>query len=202
MAQPRPNHRHDHGTHFEYTEGLITTVINGVFGGMSDDMQFLWKAPCRGFENLEEVLMASLPRRQERNRVRVVPWLDAAPSAILLHQNVVCYIHHGGANSYFEGARAGTPQIILPQWYDTYENASRVEYLGIGIYGNKTCAPDIDATELGVAVARVTGGEEGKRLRENAEEIRKCCGKREGREMAADVVLGWLDGDMKLCMGA
>jgi hypothetical protein len=76
-----------------------------------------------------------------------------------------------------------------------------VEYHGIGIYGNKTCAPDIDATELGVAVARVTRGEEGKRFREKAEVVQKCCAKREGREMAADIVLKWMEGDVKFCLG-
>lgn len=126
------------------------------------------------------------------------------------------YIHHGGANSYFEGARyvapspapryllfltlihcfrAGKPQIVLPQWYDTYENASRVEYLGIRLYGNKNSAPDINATELGVAVARLTRDDEGETFRKRAKTIRKRCEEREGREKAADVVLEWLAGN-------
>jgi hypothetical protein len=45
--------------------------------------------------------------------------------------------------------------IILAQWYDLYDMAARAEYRGIGIYGNKKVAPDIEAVEFGAAVARL-----------------------------------------------
>ena len=58
-------------------------------------------------------------------------------------------------------ARAGKPHVVLAQWADTYYNAVAVEYAGLGVYGNKTCAPDVDAKELSVALARSEGGKAG-----------------------------------------
>ena len=64
------------------------------------------------------------------------------------------------------------PQIILAQWLDLYDMAVRVEYRGIGIYGNKRVAPDIEAIEFGAAVARVVGpGKESEGFRERARAV-------------------------------
>jgi len=68
----------------------------------------------------------------------------------------------------------GLPQIILAQWFDLYDMAVRAEYRGIGIYGNKNVAPDIEAVEFGTAVARLVrpGMEsEGFRTRANIRKI-------------------------------
>ena len=60
--------------------------------------------------------------------------------------------------SYFSMVhRAALPQVILAQWCDLYDNANRAEYRGIGIYGNRSVAPDIDADEFPVALSRVVG---------------------------------------------
>ena len=58
------------------------------------------------------------------------------------------------------GSRAGVPHVVLPVWYDTYDFATRVEWLGIGVWGNKTAAPSIDGAELGAALVRVVTGAE------------------------------------------
>ena len=128
----------------------------------------------------------------DRDRVRTVAWVDAEPAAILEHENIVAYVHHGGANSCFECARAGKPHVVLPQWADTYYNAVAVEYAGLGVYGNKTCAPDIDVKELSEALARVTSGEEGVGFRERAQAAGLKCREAGGRKAAADVVLSLL----------
>ncbi len=60
--------------------------------------------------------------------------------------------------------RAGVPQVICPLWLDCIDYAARVEYLGIGIDGNKKVGFPIEANEVANAVIRVLiehiGGDE------------------------------------------
>ena len=49
-----------------------------------------------------------------------------------LFKRVAAVVHHGGAGTTTAAARAGTPQLILPQHYDQHYFARRVEDLGIG----------------------------------------------------------------------
>jgi vancomycin aglycone glucosyltransferase len=45
---------------------------------------------------------------------------------------VAAIVHHGGAGTTTAAARAGKPQVIIPQMYDQFYLAHRVERLGIG----------------------------------------------------------------------
>ena len=47
--------------------------------------------------------------------------------------DVDIFITHGGINSTQEGLSAGIPLIVIPQIYDQFDNAKRVEELGAGI---------------------------------------------------------------------
>jgi len=86
--------------------------------------------------------------------------------------------------------RAALPQVILAQWYDLYDNANRAEYRGIGIYGNRGVAPDIDAEEFAAALSRVVGdGPEAEGYRSRALEIRALCQVAGGRRAAVDRIL-------------
>jgi hypothetical protein len=99
--------------------------------------------------------------------------------------------------------RAGIPQVVLPQWYDTYDYATRVEYLGIGLYGNNvaghTCKVDvenykappmIDAKEFGSALLKAVGAKQGDgdAIREKARALGKLCQKSGGRVQAAQIL--------------
>ena len=91
--------------------------------------------------------------------------------------------------------RAGLPQIILAQWYDLYDMAVRAEYLGIGIYGNKSVAPDIEAVEFGTAVARlIQPGKESERFRTRAKAVAEACRKAGGKKTAVDKLIEIIDG--------
>lgn len=80
--------------------------------------------------------------------------------------------------------------MILAQWYDLYDNANRAEYRGIGIYGNKGVAPDIDADEFAAALSRVAGpGPEVENYRTRALEISGLCREAGGRRAAVDRIL-------------
>jgi len=49
-----------------------------------------------------------------------------------LFQRVAAAVHHGGAGTTTAATRAGAPQVIIPQMYDQYYFAKRIEHLGIG----------------------------------------------------------------------
>ena len=88
------------------------------------------------------------------------------------------------------GHRAALPQIVLAQWYDLYDNANRAEYRKIGIFGNRSVAPDIDADELADALSRIIGpGTEAERYRSRALEISELCRAAGGRRAAVDRIL-------------
>ena len=49
-----------------------------------------------------------------------------------LFERVAAVVHHGGAGTTTAGARAGAPQVVIPQHYDQHYWAGRVHDLGIG----------------------------------------------------------------------
>ncbi len=84
-----------------------------------------------------------------------------------LFKRVAAVVHHGGAGITTAAARAGAPQVVIPQHYDQYYWAGRVDQLGIGIAhapGTPTAAsltsalaralqPDVAARAQSVAAA-------------------------------------------------
>lgn len=73
--------------------------------------------------------------------------------------------------------------------------AVRAEYLGIGIYGNKKVAPDIEAVEFGTAIARlVLPGRESEEFRTRAKAVAEACRKAGGKTAAVDKLIKIIDG--------
>ncbi|CAG7959066.1 unnamed protein product [Penicillium olsonii] len=125
-------------------------------------VQVLWKmqtVSLMGEAEQDGVALECIREYVDSGQVRIMAWLPD-PIAILKSGNVLCMVHHGGANSFHEAVQAGVPHVVLPVWYDTYDFATRVEWLGIGVWGNKTAAPSIDGAELGAALVRVVTGAE------------------------------------------
>ncbi|KAL1952977.1 hypothetical protein VTO42DRAFT_3800 [Malbranchea cinnamomea] len=109
------------------------------------DLQVLWKLKTqREIHSPLEVLREQIAD----DRVKIVDWLDVEPISILQHENTICYVHHGGANAFFEACKSGVTHVVLPQWFDTYEMASKAEYLGVGVYASQSTAPRVNANEL------------------------------------------------------
>lgn len=50
-----------------------------------------------------------------------------------LFGRVAAVVHHGGAGTTTTATRAGTPQVVVPQWADQPYWASRVADLGVGV---------------------------------------------------------------------
>ena len=86
--------------------------------------------------------------------------------------------------------RAGIPQIILAHWFDLYDMAVRAEYVGIGIYGNRSVAPEIDAVEFGAAISRLLSpSEEAEKFALKAKEIGEICRGAPGKKGAVAKIL-------------
>ncbi|KAF8555815.1 UDP-Glycosyltransferase/glycogen phosphorylase [Imleria badia] len=157
--------------------------------GGSRKIQVLWKAKPDG--DIQKVIDEIIGKEIKEERIKVVAWLDAEPVSILQHPNVVCTVHHGGANSFYEGIWSGVPHIVLPVWFDTYDYAQRAEFLNIGIFGSKTSAPGVRAEEFGRALVRVTrDSEEAVKFRTSAKHLKEVCrAKGNGRELASAAIL-------------
>ena len=65
-----------------------------------------------------------------------------------LFGRVAAAVHHGGAGTTTAAARAGTPQVVIPQMYDQHYWAQRVNDLGIG-----TAHPPVVPTTDSLATA-------------------------------------------------
>lgn len=81
--------------------------------------------------------------------------------------------------------RAGAPQVVLPQWLDTYDCATRVEWLGIGVNGSRTAAPSVKAEEFTEALLHVLGDEG---IRAKTAVVKELC-KEEGPVKAHDSIV-------------
>ncbi|WVQ93861.1 hypothetical protein IAU59_000939 [Kwoniella sp. CBS 9459] len=177
------------GTHYVMNETTANEMLKSirVLLDIRKDIQVLWKlkkTDSFGLEGLDGF---------KGDRLRIFEWLKADPAAILATGNVVCFVNHGGSNSYHEGLAAGVPQIIMPAWVDCYDFVSRVNYLGNGVWGNPTSAPSVSERDCTQALLRVVGrtpdAAEAVKFRARAKELAAIVtrnGTRQGRDVAAD----------------
>lgn len=96
------------GSHIVADEKLAREIASAFrilldYHGRTDasKIQVLWKAKASG--DIQTVIDEIMGKEIKEGRVKVVGWLEAEPISILQHPNVVCTVHHGGANSYYEG---------------------------------------------------------------------------------------------------
>ncbi|KAF5382861.1 hypothetical protein D9757_007252 [Collybiopsis confluens] len=183
------------GSHVTFDSSAIHELVGGfrMLLKHHPTIQILWKLLPEGdvrdtFEECAEM------DQNIHGRLRAVQWLHSEPFAVLQHPNVICSVHHGGANSFFEAVSAGVPHVILPVWYDTYDYATRAEWLGIGIWGSRRRAPKAESSEFGQALLRVAGlSLEAEGFRAKAKRLAESCKTRyTGRVLAADEVLKML----------
>jgi UDP:flavonoid glycosyltransferase YjiC (YdhE family) len=107
------------------------------------------------------------------------------PQTSILPQ-VDAVITHGGNNTVTESLYFGKPMVLLPVFWDQYDNAQRMDETGFGIrldtYGH-------DPAELPAAVERLLGDEAlGKRLAALSQRLQAA----PGTERAADLIEGLL----------
>ena len=97
------------GTHAVSDPGMAENIAKGISAAMQHErdqgrgLQVLWKLKLdAGMDNTDTVLRRELGNEMEQGRVRVVDWLTVDPLALLKEGSVMCSVHHGGANSFFE----------------------------------------------------------------------------------------------------
>jgi rhamnosyltransferase subunit B len=92
-------------------------------------------------------------------------WQDYVPLRRLL-PHAAALVHHGGIGTTAEALRAGTPQLVAPLAHDQFDNAARVEALGVGA---SLHARRLNAARLAQALRELLGRDEpARRAREVA----------------------------------
>lgn len=69
------------------------------------DLSVLWKLKRDQGTPLDESLTDTLGDALNKDRMKIVEWLEVDPAHLLMLEGVVVSVHHGGANAYFETAR-------------------------------------------------------------------------------------------------
>ncbi len=94
------------GSHFEsdwvpgFARGLATALR--ILLDRRPDIQVLWKLKKSRSANGHQDVSEILGEVTKNGRVRVESWLKPDTPAILQSKNLVCWVHHGGSNSYHE----------------------------------------------------------------------------------------------------
>jgi len=91
-------------------------------------------------------------------------------------------ISHGGNNTVTESLHFGKPLIVLPLFWDQYENAQRIDELGFGVRLDTYAFPDADLTD---AVDRLLADTE---LRTQLADIGSAIRARDGLRVGADAI--------------
>jgi MGT family glycosyltransferase len=91
-------------------------------------------------------------------------------------------ITHGGNNTVTECLHFGKPMVLLPLFWDQYDNAQRMDELGLGV---RLPTFEFEDTQLGEAIDRLTGDEA---LAGRLKEMRKRLDANPGTERAADCI--------------
>ncbi|OOQ81693.1 hypothetical protein PEBR_42778 [Penicillium brasilianum] len=173
------------GSHVRLSESIAVQMAMGVRTVIQKrpDLRVLWKLmyDWEGSDEFQKVLGSSIAA----GSVKVVSWIQADIMSVLDTGQITTYVHHGGANSYFEACKVGVPQVVLPQWLDTYDCATRVEWLGIGINGSRSAAPGVKADEFSKALLHVLSDEG---IHAKSAAVKKLC-KGEGRIEAHDRIV-------------
>lgn len=176
------------GSAMDYDEEGTKEMLSAVKTLLSQsEVQVLWKFNKRHFfpDTVFEIAKDEISTR----RLRLEKWINIDPAAMLETGNIAVSVHHGGANCYWEAVGTGIPHIILPQWADLYDYATRVEYLNIGIWGSKLSAPKWSAEELSAAFLKIVGnGTEAQSIRENAKRLGDIAKVKPGRVRAAEEI--------------
>ncbi len=78
------------------------------------------------------VLLGALPAALRTALPAHIYSADYAPFAALLPR-AQALVHHGGIGSSAQALQAGVPQLLVPQAYDQFDNAQRLQRLGVGV---------------------------------------------------------------------
>jgi UDP:flavonoid glycosyltransferase YjiC (YdhE family) len=106
---------------------------------------------------------------------------ELVPQPALL-PDVDAVITHGGNNTVTECLHFGKPMVVLPLFWDQYDNAQRMDELGLGV---RLGTFEFEDQELGEAIERLLADRE---LASRLEGISKRLHAEPGTERAADFI--------------
>ncbi|KAM7183006.1 hypothetical protein V8F20_012772 [Naviculisporaceae sp. PSN 640] len=185
------------GTHMRFDEASAVELAKGLRILLDQADRLAAQDDSLGKREGKEVSKRVLGKDMDCDRIRIVDWIEAEPTAVLDSGGIVCAVHHGGATSFLETCCAGIPQVVLPVWMDTFDFARRAEILKIGRWGNQDATGWIcEGNELGAVFVDVLLGPQSSLYAENAKRIARVC--REGgggRVKAARHILAEIAGD-------
>jgi vancomycin aglycone glucosyltransferase len=102
---------------------------------------------------------------------------------VLLFSRVAAVIHHGGAGTLQQAARAGVPQIIIPVMGDQFDWRKQVVKLGLGPHTKKITNISAKALEKAIKECISNGS-----YKKRAEEFSKIISKIDGVELTIKVI--------------
>lgn len=82
--------------------------------------------------NLRGVFLAPQLRSELKKYAAQVVYFPMAPLEFLIPRSIAV-VHHGGIGTSARALHGGKPQVILPWGVDQFDNARRIEELGVGI---------------------------------------------------------------------
>ncbi|EPS45087.1 hypothetical protein H072_900 [Dactylellina haptotyla CBS 200.50] len=175
------------GTHCNFPEKHAVEVLKGIqtVTEKIPVVQILWK--WKEVERHAELVEKHIGK--DNNRVKIVKWLENSPMDLLNTGDIVCNVHHGGANSFYEALWAGVPHVILPKWFDNYDMAARAEWLGVGVWASRRTAPDENAEELVAGILAVLEDTpRAAKIKESCSKYARISQASGGRKQAADKI--------------
>ena len=126
-----------------HDERLLSPELEAFLAAGEPPIYFGFSS-IRAPQNLSRVMIESA-RALGRRAIVSRGWADLAlvdnePDCLsigevnlqVLFKQVAAVVNHGGAGTVTAAARAGTPQVVIPQHYDQHYWAGRVAQLGIG----------------------------------------------------------------------
>jgi len=118
------------------------------------------------------------------DKIRLAPNMvgeQTVPQTKVIPQ-VDLVITHGGNNTTTEALHFGKPMVLLPLFWDQYDNAQRMDELGLGI---RLATYDVTPDELNGAVNQLLGDTD---LRQRVAQIGSAIRDRDGLAQGADII--------------
>jgi MGT family glycosyltransferase len=160
-------------------EGALVYVSLGSLG--SADVELMNRLVAALAETPHRYLVSKGPQHE---LIELAPNMTGAEflpqPAILPHVDLV--ITHGGNNTVTESIHFGKPMIVLPLFWDQYDNAQRVGEVG---FGERLATYEFEDAQLHGAIDRLLAADHG-RLREASARLRAS----PGTVKAADLIEG------------
>jgi MGT family glycosyltransferase len=166
---------------FEVPEGDGALVYLSLGSLGSADVELMQRLIDMLGATEHRVIVSLGPQHEELTLAESMVGAEFLPQPAILPQ-VDLVLTHGGNNTVTESLHFGKPMILLPLFWDQYDNAQRLDELGLGV---RLAPYEVEADELGTAIARLLGDTDlHRRLEAGATRLQAS----PGRVQAADLI--------------